>query len=40
MGENQLTRRLRVNVDWQDVQRMVASPIPAYVVGIDEPAEA
>lgn len=29
-------RRLRVNVDWEDVQRMVASPIPAYVVGIDE----
>ncbi|HEV3446656.1 MAG TPA: DUF4365 domain-containing protein [Gemmataceae bacterium] len=32
-------RRLRVNVDRQDVQRMVASPIPAYVVGIDEPQE-
>jgi hypothetical protein len=30
-------RRLRVNVDREDVQRMVASPIPAYVVGIDEP---
>ena len=32
-------RRLRVNVDKEDVQRMVASPIPAYVVGIDEPQE-
>jgi hypothetical protein len=31
------TRRLRVNVNRQEVQRMVASPIPAYVVGIDEP---
>jgi hypothetical protein len=30
-------RRLRVNVDKEDVQRMVASPIPAYIVGIDEP---
>jgi hypothetical protein len=30
-------RRLRVNVSRQDVERMVASPIPAYVVGIDEP---
>jgi hypothetical protein len=33
------TRRLRVNVHKDDVQRMVASPIPAYVVGIDEPRE-
>ncbi len=33
------TRRLRVNVDREDVRRMVASPIPAYVVGIDEPRE-
>jgi hypothetical protein len=33
------TRRLRVNVDRGDVQRMVASPIPAYVVGIDEQQE-
>jgi Domain of unknown function (DUF4365) len=33
------TRRLRVNVDRADVQRMVASPIPAYVMGIDEPQE-
>jgi len=31
--------RLRVNVDREDVQRMVASPIPAYVVGIDVPRE-
>jgi hypothetical protein len=33
------TRRLRVNVNRADVQRMFASPIPAYVVGIDEPQE-
>ena len=32
-------RRLRVNVSWEDVQRMIASPVPAYVVGIDEPQE-
>lgn len=32
-------RRLRVNVSRGDVQRMVASPVPAYVVGIDEPRE-
>jgi hypothetical protein len=32
-------RRLRVNVGREDVQRMVASPVPAYVVGIDEPQE-
>ncbi len=32
-------RRLRVNVDRKDVQRMVASPIPSYVVGMDEPQE-
>jgi hypothetical protein len=31
------TKHLRVNVDRADVQRMVASPIPAYVVGIDIP---
>ena len=31
--------RLRVNVDRTDVRRMVASPIPTYVVGIDEPQE-
>jgi hypothetical protein len=31
--------RLRVNVGREDVQRMVASPVPAYVVGIDEPQE-
>jgi hypothetical protein len=30
------TRRLRVNVTREDVQRMVVSPIPTYVVGIDE----
>jgi hypothetical protein len=30
-------RRLRVNVDREDVRQMVASPVPAYVVGIDEP---
>jgi hypothetical protein len=30
-------RRLRVNVGKEDVQRMVASPVPAYVAGIDEP---
>jgi hypothetical protein len=30
-------RRLRVNVDREDVQRMVASHIPSYVMGIDEP---
>jgi hypothetical protein len=29
--------RLRVNVDREDVHRMVTSPIPTYVVGIDEP---
>ena len=33
------TGRLRVNVNREDVQRMVASPIPAYFVGIDEPQE-
>jgi uncharacterized protein DUF4365 len=33
-------RRLRVNVDREDVRRMVASPVPAYVVGIDEPQRA
>lgn len=33
------TRRLRVNVNREDVQKMVASPIPAYLVGIDEPQE-
>jgi hypothetical protein len=33
------TRRLRVNVDREDVQRMIASPVPAYVVGVDEPQE-
>ena len=33
------TRRLRVNVNREDVQRMIASPVPAYVVGIDEPQE-
>lgn len=33
------TRRLRVNLDRDDVLRMAASPIPAYVVGIDEPQE-
>jgi hypothetical protein len=32
-------KRLRVNVDKVDVQKMVASPIPAYLVGIDEPQE-
>jgi hypothetical protein len=30
-------RRPRVNVDREDVRRMVASPVPAYVAGIDEP---
>lgn len=29
------SRRLRVNVNRADVQRMVVSPIPAYVMGID-----
>jgi hypothetical protein len=33
-------KRLRVNVSREDVQHMVASPVPAYVVGIDEPREA
>jgi hypothetical protein len=33
------SRRLRVNVDREDVRRMVASPVPVYVVGIDEPGE-
>jgi hypothetical protein len=33
------TKRLRVNVDRGDVQRMVVSPIPSYVVGIDVPQE-
>ncbi len=33
------SRRLLVNVRRDDVQRMVASPIPAYVVGIDEPGK-
>src|SRR5947209_12590410 len=33
------TRRLRVNVDRVDVHRMVVSPVPGYVVGIDEPQE-
>ncbi len=28
--------RLRVNVSRGDVDRMVASPVPAYVVGVDE----
>lgn len=32
-------KRLRVNVDREDVRRMADSPIPAYVVGIDEPQE-
>jgi hypothetical protein len=32
-------RHLRVNVDWEAVQRMIASPVPAYVVGIDEVQE-
>jgi hypothetical protein len=31
------TPRLRVNVSREDVARMVASPVPAYVAGIDEP---
>jgi hypothetical protein len=30
-------RRLRVNVDREDVQKMLASPAPVYLVGIDEP---
>jgi len=29
-------KRLRVNVSHEDVQRMVASPIPTYLVGMDE----
>jgi hypothetical protein len=37
--EGKGARRLRVNIDREDVQRMVASPVPAYVVGIDEPQE-
>src|SRR5262245_27581609 len=32
-------RQLRVNVGKEDVRRMTASPIPTYVVGIDEPGE-
>ena len=32
-------RRLRVNVAKEDVQRMVASPIPAYAFGIDVPLQ-
>jgi hypothetical protein len=32
-------RRLRVNVSREDVQRMIASPVPTYLVGIDEPQE-
>jgi hypothetical protein len=32
-------RRLRVNVSREDTQRMIASPVPAYIVGIDEPRE-
>ncbi len=31
--------RLRVNVKKTDVERMVASPVPTYVVGIDEPQQ-
>jgi Domain of unknown function (DUF4365) len=31
------TKRLRVNVNRRDVQRMTASPVPSSVVGIDEP---
>jgi hypothetical protein len=31
--------RLRVNVSQEDVDSMVASPVPAYVVGIDEPQQ-
>jgi hypothetical protein len=30
-------KRLRVNVDREAVQRMIASPVPSYVIGIDEP---
>lgn len=30
-------RQLKVTVNRDDVRRMIASPIPAYVVGIDEP---
>jgi hypothetical protein len=33
------TKRLRINVGKEDVRRMHSSPIPAYVVGIDEPGE-
>jgi hypothetical protein len=29
--------RLRIKVSKQDVDRMAVSPIPSYVVGIDEP---
>jgi hypothetical protein len=36
-GESQ--KRLRVNVDRDDVRRMVNSPVPAYVMGIDEPQQ-
>jgi hypothetical protein len=32
-------KRLRVNVNREDVQRMAASPLPTYLVGIDEPRE-
>src|SRR5947209_2029312 len=33
-------KRLRVDVDRKDVHRMVASPVPVYLVGIDEPKQA
>ena len=33
------TRTLRINVDKEDMLKMVASPVPAYLVGIDEPQE-
>jgi hypothetical protein len=33
------SRRLRVNVDREDVRKMAASPVPSDVVGIDEPQE-
>jgi hypothetical protein len=33
------TRRLRVNVSREDARRMAASPVPAYIVGMDEPRE-
>jgi hypothetical protein len=32
-------RRLRVQVDAEDVRRMVQCPFPTYLIGVDEPHE-